>query len=257
LCIYVLGLLYINEISEDTADLDLVKAFAIDIDGTLTEDGEGMVHLSAISSLRHAETLGCRVIFVTGRSSVEAYMLSVFSGTTKVAVGENGGAVTIGPQQHIVFANRDRCIEGYEILKKNIDGVTLKPTFNRITEVVLCRTFDIKQGQRILEDNKLNLYLTDSKYAFHINEKGIDKSVGLKRALRILDIDPAYVVAIGDSETDIPMFNMCGYSIALNHAENNVKASAQHVVSGRQGEGAIEAIEFSIFTFLSGSVNSI
>jgi hydroxymethylpyrimidine pyrophosphatase-like HAD family hydrolase len=175
-------------------------------------------------------------------------MLSVFSGTTKVAVGENGGAVTIGPQQHIVFANRDRCIEGYEILKKNIDGVTLKPTFNRITEVVLCRTFDIKQGQRILEDNKLNLYL---------NEKGIDKSVGLKRALRILDIDPAYVVAIGDSETDIPMFNMCGYSIALNHAENNVKASAQYVVSGRQGEGAIEAIEFSIFTFLSGSVNSI
>jgi hydroxymethylpyrimidine pyrophosphatase-like HAD family hydrolase len=53
------------------------------------------------------------------------------------------------------------------------------------------------------------------------------------------------------------MFKMCGYSIALNHAENNVKASAKYVVNGRQGEGAIEAIEFSIFTFLSGSVKSI
>ena len=57
------------------------------------------------------------------------------------------------------------------------------------------------------------------QYAIHINEKGIDKSVGLKKALSILDIDPANAVAIGDSETDIPMFNMCGYSIALNHAE--------------------------------------
>jgi phosphoglycolate phosphatase (TIGR01487 family) len=184
-------------------------------------------------------------------------MLSVFSGTTKLAVGENGGAVTVGPQQHITLANKEKCMEGYEVLKKNIEGVKLKPAFNRITEVVLCRTFDIKHGQRILEDNKLDLYLTDSKYAFHINEKGIDKSVGLRRALSILDIDPAYVVAIGDSETDIPMFKMCGYSIALNHAENNVKASAKYVVNGRQGEGAIEAIEFSIFTFLSGSVNSI
>jgi phosphoglycolate phosphatase (TIGR01487 family) len=237
--------------------LDFVKAFAIDIDGTLTENGGGMVHLNALASLRYVENLGCKVIFVTGRSSVEAYMLSVFSGTTKVAVGENGGAVTVGPQQHITLANKEKCVEGYEVLKKNIDGVKLKPAFDRITEVVLCRTFDIKHGQRILEDNKLDLYLTDSKYAFHINEKGIDKSVGLRRALSILDIDPAYVVAIGDSETDIPMFKMCGYSIALNHAENNVKASAKYVVNGRQGEGAIEAIEFSIFTFLSGSVNSI
>jgi phosphoglycolate phosphatase len=133
----------------------------------------------------------------------------------------------------------------------------LKNAFNRITEVVLCRTFDIEQGQRILDDNKLDLCLTDSKYAFHINEKGIDKSVGLKKALSILDIDPANVVAIGDSETDIPMFNMCGYSIALNHAGKNVKASAKYVVNGRQGEGAVEAIEFIVFTFLSGSVNRI
>ena len=249
--------LYINRFWEDTTNLDLIKAFAIDIDGTLTENGGGMVHLNAVASLRYVENLGCRVIFVTGRSSVEAYMLSVFSGTTKVAVGENGGAVTVGPQQHITFANKEKCMEGYEVLKEKIDDVKLKPTFDRFTEVVLCRTFDLKQGQRVLEDNKLNLYLTDSKYAFHINEKGIDKSVGLKRALSILNIHPAYVVAIGDSETDIPMFNMCGYSIALNHAEDNVKASAKYVVNGRQGEGAIEAIEFSIYTFLSGSRNSI
>jgi hydroxymethylpyrimidine pyrophosphatase-like HAD family hydrolase len=81
--------------------------------------------------------------------------------------------------------------------------------------------------------------------------------VGLKKALSILDIDPEYTVAIGDSETDIPMFNMCGYSIALNHAKENVKARAKYVVNGRQGEGAVEAIEYIMLTFFSGSVNRI
>jgi phosphoglycolate phosphatase len=174
-----------------------------------------------------------------------------------VAVGENGGAITIGPQQHITFANKEKCIKGYEVLKKNIGGVKLKPVFKRITEVVLCRTFDITQGQKVLEENHLDLYLTDSQYAIHINEKGIDKAVGLKKALSILDIDPEYTVAIGDSETDIPMFNMCGYSIALNHAKENVKARAKYVVNGRQGEGAVEAIEYIMLTFFSGAVNRI
>ena len=238
-------------------DLDTVKAFAIDIDGTLTENGGGIIHLEALASLRYIESIGCRVIFVTGRSSAEAYILSVFGGTTRVAVGENGGTVMTGPQQHISFANKENCMKGYEVLKEKIDSVKLKPVFNRLTEVVLCRTFDMQQGQKVLEDNKLDLYISDSQYAFHINEKGIDKSVGLKKALRILDIDPAYAVAIGDSETDIPMFNMCGYSIALNHARDNVKAKAKHVVKGCQGEGAVEAVEFVASTFLSGIVNRI
>ena len=235
--------------------MEVVKALAIDIDGTLTDNGGGTIHLEALASLRYLENIGCRVVFVTGRSSTEAYILSIFGGTTKIAVGENGGTVMTGPQQHIIFANKENCMKGFEVLKEKFPDIKLKPVFDRLSEVVLCRTFDIEKGQKVLEDSKLDLYLSDSQYAFHINEKGIDKSVGLKRALRILDIDPAFTAAIGDSETDIPMFNMCGYSIALNHAKDNVKAKANHVVKGRQGEGAVEAVEFVVGAFLSGSVN--
>ena len=75
-----------------------IKVFAIDIDGTITENGGGMVHLPAIESLRYLERLGYKIIYVSGRSSVEAYILALFSGTTKIAVGENGGAVSFSPQ---------------------------------------------------------------------------------------------------------------------------------------------------------------
>jgi phosphoglycolate phosphatase (TIGR01487 family) len=224
--------------------LKTVKVFAIDIDGTLTENGGGMIYLPAIDSLRYLERLGYKIIYVTGRSSVEAYILAVYGGTTKIAVGENGGALTLSPQEHILLADKEKCMKGYEILKKNIEGVKMKPVFNRLTEIVLLRTFDIEEGQKILDEHNLDLYLSDSRYAFHINERGVNKATGFKRVLDILAVAPAETVAIGDSQTDIPLFDLCGYSVALNHAENHVKNRARHVVSGKEGEGVIDAIEY-------------
>ena len=52
--------------------------FAVDIDGTITENGGGRIHLDALSSLRHMTNIGHNVIFVSGRSSVEGFLLSVF-----------------------------------------------------------------------------------------------------------------------------------------------------------------------------------
>ncbi|HZT34653.1 MAG TPA: hypothetical protein VFA15_01945, partial [Nitrososphaera sp.] len=61
-----------------------IKVFAVDIDGTLTENGGGAVHIPALSKLRYLDKLGYNVIYVTGRSSIEAYVLAVFGGTTKI-----------------------------------------------------------------------------------------------------------------------------------------------------------------------------
>ncbi len=231
-----------------------IKVFAVDIDGTLTENGGGIIHLGAFAKLRYLEKLGYNVVYVTGRSSVEAFVLAVFGGTTRIAVGENGGAITVAPQEHKLLASRAKCLQGYELLKKSLDGVQTKPVFPRMTEVVMLRTFDMKEGQKILDEHDLALYLSDSKYAFHINEKGIDKARGLQEALKMLKADPEQVVAIGDSETDIPMFAACGYSIALGHSEDEVKAKATHTVNGREGVGLVEAIDLVAFNYLGVKV---
>ena len=227
-----------------------IKVFAIDIDGTLTENGGGMVHLAALAKLRYLEKMGYNVIYVTGRSSIEAYVLAVFGGTTRIAIGENGGAITTAPQEHRLLASKEKCMQGYQVLKKSINGVKIKAAFPRMTEVVLLRTFDLKEGQKILDECSLPLYLSDSKYAFHINEKGINKTSGLKEALTMLKANPKEVVAIGDSETDVLLYDICGFSIALDHAEESVKAKADHVAGGREGTGLIEAIDFVAFNYL-------
>jgi phosphoglycolate phosphatase (TIGR01487 family) len=230
--------------------LDAIKVFAIDIDGTLTENGGGMLHLPAIQNFRTLEKLGYKIIYVTGRSSVEALVLAVFGGTTRVAVGENGGVVTTGPTEHIILGNKEECVKGFNILKKSLSGVRMKRVFNRLSEVVLERSFDLQTAQNIFDQNNLDLNLIDSKFSFHINSKNVNKAFGFSIALQIMNVKPSETIAIGDSETDIPLFDYCGYSIALNHSDDYVKSKADYVVKGSSGTGLVEALDHIALKFL-------
>lgn len=219
------------------------KIFAVDIDGTITENHGGQVSLDALEALRYMERLGHKVIFVSGRSSIEGYVLSVFAGTTRIAVGENGGAVTFGPSDHKLLGNKDECMKAFEFLKSKILEIKIKPVFPRMTEVVLERTFDIDVAKKIVNENNLPVQLSDSLYAFHINSRGINKARGFSEVMTMLSVSNEDVISIGDSETDVPLFKMAGFSIALGNSAENVKSYATMSVSGKAGDGVIEALE--------------
>ncbi|MBA2268386.1 MAG: phosphoglycolate phosphatase [Thermoproteota archaeon] len=223
-----------------------IKFFAIDIDGTLTLNGNGALNLDALAKLRYLVKIGYKVIYVTGRSSLEAYALSVFGGTTHIAIGENGGVITTSPVEHKLLANKDNCLMGFNLITKRIKGVSQKPVFPRLTEIVLERTFDIDEGNKIFRENDLDLTLVDSNYAFHINEDKINKGFGLAFLLKKLNIDFDEAVAIGDSETDIPMFKQSKFSVTFESSAQNVRNSATHLVGGTNGEGLINAIDLII-----------
>ena len=219
------------------------KTFAVDIDGTITENGRGRIHLDALSALRHLKNIGHNVIFVSGRSSVEGYLLSIFGGTTNIAVGENGGCITFGPNNHKLLGNKEECIEVFEFLKSKIDNVVEKPVFPRLTEVVLERTFDIELAKKIVSKNNLDARLSDSKYAFHINSSGIHKGRGFEEVMKMLSVTKNNVIAIGDSETDVPLFKVAKTSVALGNSSDYVKSQATLSVSAKSGDGLIEALD--------------
>jgi len=209
----------------------------------MTLNGNGALNLDALAKLRYLVKLGYKVIFVTGRSSLEAYILSVYGGTTQIAIGENGGVISNSPVEHKLLASKDNCLKGFNLLSKSIKGVTQKPVFPRMTEIVLERAFDLNEGNKILRENDLDLKLVDSNYAFHINEVKINKGYGLAMLLKRLNIEFEEVVAIGDSETDIPMFKQSKYSFTFESSDENVRKSATHLVGGTNGEGLINAID--------------
>ena len=220
-----------------------IKFFAIDIDGTLTLNGNGALNFDALAKLRYLVKSGYKVIFVTGRSSLEAFILAVYGGTTQIAIGENGGVITTSPEEHRLLASKDNCLRGFNVLSRGIKGVIRKPVFPRMTEIVLERGFDLNEGNKILRENNLDLKLVDSNYAFHINEVKINKGFALAVLLKNLDIEFDEVVAIGDSETDISMFEQSKYSFTFENSGENVRKKATHLVSGTKGEGLINAID--------------
>jgi len=85
--------------------------------------------------------------------------------------------------------------------------------------------------------------LSDSHYAFHINSKGIDKARGFKEVMKMLSITRDDVIAIGDSDTDIPLFKIAKTSIALGNSSEFVQSQASFSVSGKAGDGLIEALD--------------
>jgi hypothetical protein len=169
--------------------------------------------------------------------------LSVFGGTTRIAVGENGGIITSGPNEHKLMGKKEECVKAFEFLKTKIPEAIEKPVFPRITEVVLERNFDVNLGKKIFADNNFDVQLTDSQYAYHINSKGVDKANGFLEVMNMFSAKKEDVIAIGDSETDVPLFKLASVSVALGNAPEDVKSQATLVVRGHAGDGVIEALE--------------
>jgi hypothetical protein len=218
------------------------KTFAVDIDGTITENGGGRINLDALRSLRYIRKLGHNVIFVSGRSSVEGYLLAVYGGLNTIAVGENGGCITYGANDHILLGNKEKCVNALQIIRSQMNDIAEKPVFPRMTEVVLERTFDIERAKQVVGEHKLDVLLSDSQYAIHINSAGINKARGFEEVMRKLNVSHEDVISIGDSDTDIPLFKISKISIAVGNASDNVKSHATMSVSAHAGDGVIEAL---------------
>ena len=76
-----------------------------------------------------------------------------------------------------------------------------------------------------------------------MNTKGIDKGTGLLKALEILNVDLEDTIAIGDSETDVPMFNVVKNSIAVENSIDELKKIARIVTTKKSGEGVLEGLD--------------
>ena len=171
------------------------------------------------------------------------------AGTTKFCIGENGGRM-----YHIVQGSftmfsqtfgikKSDCDDALKDLQNGMENVIKKPVYPRMTEIVLERTFEIKDGVKLLEDAGHKVSLTDSQYAFHINSHGVNKGSGLREAMRMLAIESKDIIAIGDSVTDVPMFEVAKTSIALGNASEHVRSKATMTVDSKAGDGLLDAMD--------------
>ena len=91
--------------------------------------------------------------------------------------------------------------------------------------------------------------LSDSGYAYHINSKGVDKSSGFLEAIKMLEVDVNDTIAIGDSETDVPLFKAIKNNIAVSNSTENLKKLAKIITTKKSGEGVLEGLDMMTSDF--------
>ncbi|HXQ93415.1 MAG TPA: phosphoglycolate phosphatase [Nitrososphaerales archaeon] len=222
-----------------------IRGFVFDIDGTIC-NFDGLLNLEAAHSIRWLRNLGYPVILSSGRGPWDTFYLGVYLGCSPVAVCENGGLLMASPSDLKIYGDKMKSLEAYDLLSGNLPDVRVKPVSARLTEVVLLRTFDVSKGQEILDKHGVPVTINDSKFALHLTKTGINKGKTLIQALRTIGLDPKQIAVVGDSDTDLPMFQVCGYSAAVGNAPDHVKSKANYACRQEIGDGAVEAVSYIV-----------
>lgn len=86
-------------------------------------------------------------------------------------------------------------------------------------------------------------YAWSSPHSVEVTHSQATKANGMLAACRILAIDPARTMAIGDSGNDIPMLKVAAQGVAMGSAPQEVRDAADTVTASNREDGAAMAIE--------------
>jgi Cof subfamily protein (haloacid dehalogenase superfamily) len=84
------------------------------------------------------------------------------------------------------------------------------------------------------------------KYYLDITHPLANKGNALLELARLMAVSPADTAVVGDGENDMDMFIQAGLSIAMGNASAEVRAAADFVTGGNNGDGAAAAIDWFV-----------
>jgi phosphoglycolate phosphatase (TIGR01487 family) len=228
----------------------IVKAFAVDVDGTLT-DRRSLLDLDAVSVLRQLEAKGIKTILTTGRNFSITRALVGFLGTCGLMIAENGGVVGVYPKTRIFLGDPSRSKEGLRVLREEFgeESVSLLDVACRLVDVVLEPRFDLKSANDVLARKNVRARIVYSGVAYHILDSDVNKGTGLRQICKIGDIELDSVVAVGDNYNDVEMLESAGYGIAVANAPDELKDLADFVCTKESGKGFVEAVNHVLSKF--------
>ncbi len=221
-----------------------IRAVVSDIDGTLTTP-DRMLSVAGATAVMRLEAVGIPVLLASGNvmPSTRAYALML--GTSGPLVAENGGMVayrgSAWSETVDLLANREVADEAYDVLKATMPEVRPLLTQRwRETEIALEMGPDVSRIQEILDGFPVRV--ESSGYSIHIIDETVSKGTGVKHALDLIDIPPREVMALGDSENDISMFELAGLSVAVSSKYKTLTSKADYVCKWTDGDGVFEAV---------------
>jgi hypothetical protein len=219
---------------EETRFLVVFKGLACDFDGTLAV--EDRVDPGVKAALEQARRTGVRLILVTGRTFFELTRvcdcLDLFDGV----VAENG-AVIYYPGSAMI---QDRGPGAPGRLLAELDRRGIYYQLGRV--IIGVGRGDEKAVQEALGSAGVSRDLIANRAALMLLPSGLSKGSGVEQVLRFLELSPHDVLALGDAENDLSLFEACGFSACPGDSVPAVRDRADWILSGTAGPDVGTAI---------------
>ena len=205
------------------------RVLACDFDGTSATGGQLAPELAA--ALGAARAQGFTTLLVTGRVHEEVEALCTDLSMFDAVVAENGAVVCLPglqrtiqlgtpPPEHLLGELRSRGVPFQA-------GAVIVGTWDRHAAEVL----------ELVRHHALDAQLIFNRAALMLLPSGINKAVGVRRALDELGRSEHNLIAFGDAENDLPLFALAEIAVAACGAVPAVAAQADVQLSQSGGAG--------------------
>jgi phosphoglycolate phosphatase (TIGR01487 family) len=219
--------------------MTFIRALVVDIDGTLSDENRVLCP-KAVQAIR---SLKVPVVLSTGNTHCFTRTVSVLLGTPRVFISENGGVISHSEDEMEILADLKICEEAFQKLSAEFPLKRYNSSRYRFTDIALQRNFDVASAASRAEELGLPVDIIDTTYAVHIKDRRIDKGTGLARIAERMQIDLSQFAAIGDSNSDLPMFRLAGYRASVGNASSELMEISDYVAKARFGNGFAEIID--------------
>ena len=230
-----------EKFAENYADRDC--RFFFDIDSTLTPGPPGILSKMTRPLIELLKSKEHWVHFATGRRDSDLQEIIKQLETEPEGIAENGGIIILSESRDMPFGHREEPDKAFLCLREKY-GARVKQDRkqgSRRTERIILNNLTEQEYERCTKKYRVDILASQSSY--HIVEKNINKGTALRKLIQMRQWDNDFIIGVGDSDLDIPLFDEANESFAVGNSSPLVKEMATHVLRNNFEQGVKEMID--------------
>jgi hydroxymethylpyrimidine pyrophosphatase-like HAD family hydrolase len=209
-------------------------ALACDYDGTLAS--EDRIGAEVLAALERARAVGVRLILATGRTFFELVRVCERLDLFDAVVAENGGVLYFPAEGRI---NNLAPAPSSGLLAE----LDRREIAFHVGRVVVGTTREAEaQVREALAAVGATLAIFYNRDALMLLPAGISKGSGVRHVIRHLGLSFHDVLALGDAENDLELFEACGWAACPTNGVPQLKERADWVFEGENGPAIARAV---------------
>jgi len=211
------------------------KALACDYDGTLASHDR--IAPPTLAALERARAAGLRLALVTGRTFFELSRVCDRLDLFDAVVAENGGVLYFPAAGRIC----DMAVGPPASLLAELERLEIPYQAGR---VVIGTTIEHEAAVRqALAATGVTMALVLNRTSLMLLPHGVSKASGVRPVIGMLGLSHRDVLALGDAENDLDLYEACGFAACPGNAVAGVKARADWVFPGDNGAAIAAALD--------------